>query len=497
MKTTLKTREQREGVLMQRHRISNIRLLVFLVFLPTAFLFLPKRFAAQRGSIKGLAIVDMANSAAWSGSTPDAWMSAAITAVGSSGGELYIAAGTYAPVAAVSISRPVWVHGAGINNTIIEPTSALSSNLFPITTAVEGLHFSDLTIEMTNAPSAGVFRFSGGLRPILENVRIIYPSTTGTGTAIYKTSTGEIHARNVMMVGAGICVDIQGDGGQEDYWDHIVCEDPGSCGYRLQRTTTVDVGGQYLTNFKITNPDRRTGAIAFLVTSTQANTAQPWFCNDCVGDATQGGHTAQFVNVVNIFLDSNTWLTNGAASSTPMSASHAALLASAVGTPGAITTGGGEIWTRSDLGTAQTLRIINKTIGGTAPSKNIRVNSDGALEVLNDAGSVAISDLGDNGLQQNPGFASTGTTFTSSGCRASSRVGGATAGSFESGISGTCTITITMGNSLSAPHGWSCWANDLTTPANAIHQTGGTATTCILSGTTTSGDTVNFGSIAY
>jgi hypothetical protein len=93
------------------------------------------------------------------------------------------------------------------------------------------------------------------------------------------------------------------------------------------------------------------------------------------------------------------------------------------------------------------------------------------------------------------GYVSTGTTFTASGCSNSTLVGGATAGSYHSGTTGTCTVTLTTG--LTAPHGWSCSAQDLTTPADIQTQTATTTTTATLSGTTVSGDVVNFHCIGY
>lgn len=98
-----------------------------------------------------------------------------------------------------------------------------------------------------------------------------------------------------------------------------------------------------------------------------------------------------------------------------------------------------------------------------------------------------------------PRFQATGSTFSAAGCSNSTAVGASSAGSFHSGTSGTCTVTITMGSSENANNGWSCWANDLTTPADVIHQTAATnsATQVTLSGTTVSGDVVNFGCLAY
>jgi len=100
---------------------------------------------------------------------------------------------------------------------------------------------------------------------------------------------------------------------------------------------------------------------------------------------------------------------------------------------------------------------------------------------------------------QSPGYFSIGTKFTVSGCSAASTVGGATAGTFVAGVSGTCTATITMNGAtgLTAPHGWTCAAYDLTTPANLISQSGSSATTCTITGSTTAGDTINFLAMAY
>jgi hypothetical protein len=94
-------------------------------------------------------------------------------------------------------------------------------------------------------------------------------------------------------------------------------------------------------------------------------------------------------------------------------------------------------------------------------------------------------------------YAVLGTTFTASGCSTTSLVGGATGGSFVSGVSGTCTPTITMGNNQTAKHGWACWPNDLTTPADVLHEIASDSTTVTFSGTTVSGDLISFGCLAY
>ncbi len=93
------------------------------------------------------------------------------------------------------------------------------------------------------------------------------------------------------------------------------------------------------------------------------------------------------------------------------------------------------------------------------------------------------------------GVISNGTTFTASGCSNSALVGGATAGSFTSGTTGTCTVVITPG--ILAPHGWACRAADITTSADLLTQTATTTSTFTLSGATVSADVVNFSCVGY
>jgi len=76
------------------------------------------------------------------------------------------------------------------------------------------------------------------------------------------------------------------------------------------------------------------------------------------------------------------------------------------------------------------------------------------------------------------------------GCSISAHAGNNNFGSYTSGTSGTCTVTITF--SATAATGWSCLANDQGTVADLQHQTGGGITTAVIAGTTVSGDVVNY-----
>lgn len=89
-----------------------------------------------------------------------------------------------------------------------------------------------------------------------------------------------------------------------------------------------------------------------------------------------------------------------------------------------------------------------------------------------------------------------GTTFTVAGCGAASPTGGATGGTFTVTTTGSCTATITMGDTQTAAHGWNCSANNVTT-ANLLRGVPNSTTTAKLIGTTVSGDTLSFACSKY
>lgn len=138
--------------------------------------------------------------------------------------------------------------------------------------------------------------------------------------------------------------------------------------------------------------------------------------------------------------------------------------------------------------------LFGFTNSNTDPSlgTDIAISRD-AAGVL-DVGSVN----GDTtGKVKAAGYLSAGTTFTSNaGCSETSLAGGATAGKFNAGAV-SCTLIVTMGNSATAPNGWACRANDLTTSADTMVQTATAATTATFSGTVVSGDVINFSCIGY
>lgn len=95
-------------------------------------------------------------------------------------------------------------------------------------------------------------------------------------------------------------------------------------------------------------------------------------------------------------------------------------------------------------------------------------------------------------------WVSKGASASVSGCANSAVVSGGMAGKFVSGTSGACTVTITLeaGTAYAAPNDNVCWAYNKNTGAQ-FTIIGSTTTSFTASGTTTSGDTVNFACVSF
>lgn len=150
----------------------------------------------------------------------------------------------------------------------------------------------------------------------------------------------------------------------------------------------------------------------------------------------------------------------------------------------------------------QDATLIKVTKGATDGSLTVASVFDwSALSTItgNQLNGVNFSVAGPTGAVTTPGLISGGTKFTITGCSAGTTVGGSSAGTFLSGTTGACSVVITLNGAtgLTAPNGWSCSANDLTTPANLISQSASTATTCTVTGTTISGDKIAFQAQAF
>jgi hypothetical protein len=105
----------------------------------------------------------------------------------------------------------------------------------------------------------------------------------------------------------------------------------------------------------------------------------------------------------------------------------------------------------------------------------------------------SVGGFGVGGILETQNIVADGTA-TLSGCSYGTKIGGGMAGSFKSGTTGACTVTITPG--FVAPNGYECRATDITTKA-MLPQSAYTTSTATVSGTTTSGDTVTFNCMAF
>jgi hypothetical protein len=85
-----------------------------------------------------------------------------------------------------------------------------------------------------------------------------------------------------------------------------------------------------------------------------------------------------------------------------------------------------------------------------------------------------------------------GSGSSVSGCSNTPVITGTATGSFTSGVTGTCTVTITMGNSFVPNNDLFCTAYNKSVPANLVVVTASTGGTVTLSGTTASGNTINW-----
>lgn len=100
-----------------------------------------------------------------------------------------------------------------------------------------------------------------------------------------------------------------------------------------------------------------------------------------------------------------------------------------------------------------------------------------------------------NGVTRSLAFVSQGPAVSVAGCSAAVVAGsGSSAGLLTAGTSGSCSVVVTL--PFTAPNGWACAANNLTT-ANLFRQSATTTTTATLDGVTVNGDTLSFACLAF
>lgn len=203
--------------------------------------------------------------------------------------------------------------------TKIFAASGFLGNLISINTVGPFSSVEDLWIFMSNAPTQNAIELRGAVyNPLISNVVVSYPASTGTGTAILLNNTAGASLRHIYLQSPGIGIDINGDTGSEHHFTDIQVENP-QFGVRLRRTTATDFGGVYFHDVKVYNPGNRANSRGFLFTSTVANSAPPIIMVDCVGDGALGGPTLEITNI-NTVSAMSCWFQNAAASGNNYSA---------------------------------------------------------------------------------------------------------------------------------------------------------------------------------
>lgn len=242
--------------------------------------------------------------------------------------------------------------------------------------------------------------------------------------------------------------------------------------------TTISTNGGPTADLSINASDSGSGGIA-------------GFLNLSSGNATAGNTSGGAINLVG---------GNGSGSSSGGSFSMSAGTGGTTGAGGSVQLNAG---TAGAGGGGAQLFLPGGPASGTAADVTLQgatgltISTSGNVNILdvNANNSIQVTAAGLDNITELA--ASNAATFTVSGCSANTPTGGTWAGTYKSGVTGTCTVVVTPNVPTPAPHGWRCTADDTTTPADAQHQSAFTPTTCTITGTTVSGDVVIFSAAAF
>ncbi len=149
-----------------------------------------------------------------------------------------------------------------------------------------------------------------------------------------------------------------------------------------------------------------------------------------------------------------------------------------------------------NLSNTGSLNWTPASFGGTA---DIAIDRDGAGILGIVTGNAQTTTAANYRALKASALYSGGTTFTATGLSVGTLVGGATAGKFTLGAGGPGTVVVTMGNSATAPNGWSCFASDRSTLTALVDQSADSTTTATINfpAGALSGDVVSFGCTGY
>lgn len=274
------------------------------------------------------------------------------------------------------------------------------------------------------------------------------------------------------------------------------------------QTNTATLLGPYATTSSVTSAvNAAIAALTFAQIGTGTNTAGTLTCSTgcTITTAGSGAINATALGGLSQFSYAKLGAANSYTQAGALSTPAATYTGAPIGTGGTGTTTVPLFYFNAGAAptswnTAGTILGMNAPSGFTGNCIDFHLNGGASLFSVNcstgtitTAGSLFAGSTSLTAVKTN-----SGATFTASGCSVGTLTGNSTSGTFASGTTGTCTVTVTMGASQSAAKDWSCSVRDTTTPADAIVQTGvASTTTATFTGTTVSGDVISFACIGH
>lgn len=224
--------------------------------------------------------------------------------------------GSYAIGTQLAITKPLHFVGSGTELTIFTASSGLATGLLSVALTTQGaFQLKDFSVDMSAAPTVAAISLDNLLAGSVSNVKI----TKGTyGIDISNTGLSRfdgIHIYNPTTAG----IRLQGDGGQEDYFNDIwiVNDDSGTTtadGFCVTRTTGDDTGGIYMSGVRVVQNAAGGNITNGIRLQSTFGTPTPMFAliTDCVVDGIEGGDSILLRNIRRSRLE-GCHVTNGAA----------------------------------------------------------------------------------------------------------------------------------------------------------------------------------------
>lgn len=233
---------------------------------------------------------------------------AAIAAAEAVQGTVYLPPGDYV-VDQLTMTSVLVFLGAGRNKSRLFAKTGAASPLLDIDVSDGLVELRDFSVIMTEAPTGVAISLQHCSQSKVERI-IIDGGSTGLFIAHAKSSTFSALAF-ANQTAYGFHVD--GDDSAENYYhDCIFYFDDagitGVVGFRISRTTAVDVGGHTLDYLRVIRGGTAVITHAFLFDSTVSDTFFGVWASQLIGDNVNGDSAAELINATDVHM-LNSWFT--------------------------------------------------------------------------------------------------------------------------------------------------------------------------------------------